>query len=468
MVNIKWTAEQLQQHQDSFHDRVGFKPPAPRHAYDINQQEYIEGLSDDDLKSVGRLVYSETEGLVNGFPVVEKVELALQVIKQKHRVRSQEDYETHGQVLRDLNTFEDDFKNIEMLGRVILDGPGLAGDRKNNYQLMRRKVYRHYERITKIPKHYSGELRDNWITAVNEAAYCVLGYIGHSEDVYGLYRKLVDELERRKPKTPEEIAKEKAEHEAWLNQWDEDDEDPYDGKLGAEIQLDIVEDLLIEEQKKVVGYEAILEETQLILASKSTAEEKLAALELTLETNELYLLRSKKEIDERLAKPNVNQRYMSAVYKLNGISSIEGKTFVAAFKSHDQDGSKGNGHSKQMLALRTGMTVNYNSNEMLKFTVHRRRRNDGNDVDCEIHNGDERIQAILSLECDARDNFIVGTVKAYENRYWEQAEKNLLRKNYKEMREAVSWFASWHPKLKEEANRLIEMDKHELKKKGRG
>ena len=136
--------------------------------------------------------------------------------------------------------------------------------------------------------------------------------------------------------------------------------------LDFENQLDIVEDLLIEEQKKVVGYEAILEETQLILASKSTAEEKLAALELTLETNELYLLRSKKEIDERLAKPNVNQRYMSAVYKLNGISNIEGKTFVAAFKSHDQDGSKGNGHSKQMLALRTGMTVNYNSNEMLE------------------------------------------------------------------------------------------------------
>lgn len=71
MVNIKWTAEQLQQHQDTFHDRVGFKPPAPRHTFDINQQEYIEGLSDDDLKSVGRLVYSETEGLVNGFRLLK-------------------------------------------------------------------------------------------------------------------------------------------------------------------------------------------------------------------------------------------------------------------------------------------------------------------------------------------------------------------------------------------------------------
>ena len=50
---------------------------------------------------------------------------------------------------------------------------------------------------------------------------------------------------------------------------------------------------------------------------------------------------------------------------------------------------------------------------------------------------------------DARDN-IVGTVKAYENRYYKQ--KRTCYQNYKECEEC---FASWHPKLKE-ANRLIE------------
>lgn len=470
MTKIKWSAEALRKIQDDFYTRVGFNAPAPRHAYDINRQQYIEGLSDDELQRIGSAVAKEVKGLVNGWPEKDKVDDAHRSLSEHYPWVDRDDdgWDRYSQYIRDWSCMNEDIKTIEQLAHVLLEGIHLSGDRQKNYELVRNKLFRHYDNIVQLAKKQT-ELSGMWANVVNKAAVYTLDCSGHSYTVHTLLRTLADEKKRRIPKTPEEIAEEEARKKALLDEpWYDEDEDRRAEMEWYEAEIDQLEDLLIENQKKVIGYEAILEELNLILASKATLEEKHAALEKTLHTNWLYAELSETEVDKSLARPHVTQRYKDAVYKLNGIPNIKGKTFTASFKPHDQDGSIGNGHSKQMLALRTGIVIDYDSQERLKFTVHRRRRNDGNDVDCEIHDGDKRVQAIVTLECDERDDFVVVTIKTYENKYWQQAEENLLRKNYKKMRQPVTWFADWYPKLCEEAARLIELDDQKIEKKGQG
>jgi hypothetical protein len=214
------------------------------------------------------------------------------------------------------------------------------------------------------------------------------------------------------------------------------------------------------------------------LAEKGTVEERYNNLKLTIEAHTIYKFRSKAQIKEK-NENNRNWRYTEAVTKLGTLEKdkVEGQMLTVCFKPQKFDKPHTqNGHSKAMLALRTGFAVDYEDYPKLKVTLHRRRDNGGNQVDCEIHNGDQRIQCILGLEVDKESSrtrigegdydFVIGTALSYLNSYFVEAEEHLMPKGYKDAHKPIEWFKQHWPKVQAEAMRRFHRDKNKKKASG--
>jgi len=214
------------------------------------------------------------------------------------------------------------------------------------------------------------------------------------------------------------------------------------------------------------------------LDEKGTIQEKYKNLQLTIDAYSIYKVRSPAQIREK-NQNNKNWRYTKAVSKLGTIEKdkVEGQTLIVCFKPKERDKPHTqNGHSKAMLALRTGFAVDYEQYPKLKITLHRRRDNGGNQVDCEIHDGDQRIQCILGLEVDESSkrtrigegdyDFVIGTALSYLNRYFVDAEEHLMPEGYKDAHKPIEWFKQHWPKVQAEAMRRYHRDKNEKKASG--
>lgn len=214
------------------------------------------------------------------------------------------------------------------------------------------------------------------------------------------------------------------------------------------------------------------------IKQKGTIEEKYNSLKLTIDAYTIYKYRTPAQVREK-NQNNKNWRYTKAVTKLGTIEKdkVEGQMLTVCFKPQRFDKPHTqNGHSKAMLALRTGFAVDYEECPKLKITLHRRRDNGGNQVDCEIHNGDQRIQCILGLEVDKESSrtrvgegdydFVIGTALSYLNRYFQDAEEHLMPEGYKDAHKPIEWFKQHWPKVQAEAMRRFHLDKNEKKASG--
>jgi len=257
---------------------------------------------------------------------------------------------------------------------------------------------------------------------------------------------------------------------------DPDPESPENQIHDLMMDLDIAQ---TEAQWSKISYERLERKFDQIMSSKDNAEKRLDKTEKLLKSHKsridaLSTFNKASSGDYKQYPSNVveqhlnnygNWRYTNAVFKLNGMPNIDGSIQTALFKDYKYDGKFRNGHSKAMLALRFGVATDYHTTKSLQFRVHQRRRNTGNDVDVEFPYKDEMVQAIISLEVDNRDRFVIGTFKTFYSINWEKAEKAVLPSDYKEAHRPIDWYIEQHSTVKEYAERLI---KGENEKKARG
>lgn len=247
---------------------------------------------------------------------------------------------------------------------------------------------------------------------------------------------------------------------------DPDPESPENQIHDLMMDLDIAQ---TEAQWNKISYERLERKFEEITSSRDSAEKQLdktkkllAATTARKEALSTFVKASSGDYEqkpsndvERHLDNYDNWRYTKAVFKLNGMPNIAGSVQTALFKEYKYDGRNRNGHSKAMLALRFGVATDYQTTKSLQFRVHQRRKNTGNDVDVEFPYKDEMVQAIISLEVDSRDRFVVGTFKTFYSKNWEKAEQALLPRDYKQAHRPIEWYIEQHYKVKEYAERLI-------------
>ena len=165
MTKIKWSAEALQEYQDTFYDRVKFHPPAPKVPSGKTVPDYLATLSDEDFLALGHAVHTETDGLVNGWPMDDLIKINVHRLRQKYSTHDgSEPYspDKHFPQYKDMLKFEDTLETIGKVGSILLDGPSLEGDKKQNQQILMKKLFGEYDAITKIGTEYSDGLQKDW------------------------------------------------------------------------------------------------------------------------------------------------------------------------------------------------------------------------------------------------------------------------------------------------------------------
>ena len=439
-----------------FKKNVGWKPTPG------DFQGYVEAMSDKQLATMLEAVLPYTKGFYNGDPEDRLYGPVLKALQDKHYQRDDDGKvlypnDFNENIMRTARHYEDLIRDIEKAGWLLRDGTAkyLSGDTKLNEKLLRKKIYSCYKNIMQIPKNYSGELADSWVDCVDIAAVHLMHFTGDSDDRFDVRHRLEREIEKRRPKTDEELAEiQRIKDQEWdLEEQAEDEwlEQPY-----------YIRDLADAEEaneqltKQNYAYQFIMEEIREILNSNQSAAKRAEALEIFVSTLDAYQQSSDEDVSQHLKKFK-NWRYTNGVFKLNGIPNIKGKKFKPLFKPYKYDGFHRNGHSKQMLALRFGIETDYYDTKSLEITVVKRRNNKGNDVDCEIHYGDgETEQIITSLEVDNKDNFVFGTFKSFYQSYWVKAEEMVLPNDYKTAERPIEWFLQQHPKVKAKAAALMQ------------
>ena len=205
-------------------------------------------------------------------------------------------------------------------------------------------------------------------------------------------------------------------------------------------------------KETVHGYETMIEQVSEILDSKGTLEEKFAEAQPLVAFAQAHYKFSKDTVagvERHLLKPKPNGKpkdkdWQMGVRFLNNIKNPVNYPLTLHFRPQEEDGNNYQGHSRQMLALRTGIAVELWTTETIDIVILDRMSNKGNAVIAEIKHEGQSATAIVAVVIDAEGKPCIGTAMHLHDELWEKIEPKAITVKQRYSNLPPAWFAKKH------------------------
>ena len=451
--------------------------------------EQIAALNYDEFIALGKRVTTTAKKFRGDrmAPVEIVFDLKLSELEKKHGVE---------EVKADRDQFWDLCKQLERIGTSLTNqydvGPrGTPEQLKVQFKLLEDSMFSTYAKITKIPNKHKGSLQRSWVECVDVAAKALLELIGHGETLKHFLNRLKTDFEKRRlaSLSPEQLAIEmdkkkekeeqrKAEMAAASAAFDQmiaeepedyfDESFYYEDPVASQFEVDEYKMEIAMLQEDVWLRDLMVEQVAEILDSKGTLEEKFAKAQPLVAFAQSHYKFSKDTVagvERHLLKPKKNGKPKDEDWKmgvkfLNNIKNPVDHPLTLHFRPQEEDGNDYQGHSRQMLALRTGIAVELWTTKTIDIVILDRMSNKGNAVIAEIKHEGQSATAIVAVVIDAEGKPCIGTAMHLHDELWEKIEQKAITDKQRYSNLPPAWFAKKHFEIQ------AAFDKNEKKASG--